>query len=106
MIKSLVLNLAAIALILVGTFNEDYGPLHFNVSVAFFLLIATYLVVDSVIRKSILPTIALIPPITLWVTHFAIKSPPGAAIPELVSTMSFMPFYLRDVKSLTHGGLQ
>ncbi len=106
MIKSLVLNLAAIALILVGTFNEDYGSLHFNVSVAFFLLMATYLVIDSVIRKSILPTIALIPPTTLWVTHFIIKSPPGAAVPEIVSIASFIPFYLRDVKSLIHSGLQ
>ncbi len=100
--KSLVLNLAAIALILVGTFNEDYGSLHFKVSATFFLLIATYLVIDSVIRRSVLPILALILPITLWVTHFTIKSPPGAAIPELVSIASFTPFYLRDIKSVIY----
>jgi len=48
------------------------------------------------IDRSLYPLIVAIAQLTIWVMHIYLKLPPGAAIPELVSVISFIPFYTRD----------
>jgi len=95
-IKSVILATASLNLVLVAVFSEDYGALHFNVSLTFFTLLGTYLITDSLIRKSVIPAVGFIISLTLWLTHFMIKVPPGAAVPEVVSVVAFTTSYVRD----------
>ncbi|MEL9940570.1 MAG: DUF998 domain-containing protein [Ignisphaera sp.] len=88
-------------LILVAVFDEvynRYGKLHFWVSVAFFLSLATSLVIYSLITsnkiKRIMPLALLAVGVALWILHLFYKIPPGAAIPELISIFIIIPFYI------------
>lgn len=91
---AVVLLLAGYSLILVGVFDESYGFLHPVVSVAFFLSLGIFLITYAVSRKTLWPMLSLAVGTVAWVLHLAWKLPKGAAIPELISVMAVLPFYL------------
>ncbi len=94
--NKVILCIAGIMLILIGVLNESYGIIHFIVSVAFFLLIIAYLTSYGYEYISIPAFIIAIFDVIIWTLHFSIHYPPGAAIPELISSISFIPFFLRE----------
>lgn len=90
-------------LILIAVFDEVYGVLHFIVSVLFFVLLALLVLVYSLVLRSVkvvaLAILAIALSTAVWVSHFTMKIPRGAAIPELVSISMAMPFYLHLAKN-------
>ncbi|MEM4469327.1 MAG: DUF998 domain-containing protein [Desulfurococcaceae archaeon] len=95
---ALLVVIAGYALVLVGVFDEVYGALHFVVSVLFFvsilLLVLGYGLVLRDPRIVVLASILVSLNIVVWTLHFAIRVPRGAAIPELISIFTAIPFYL------------
>jgi len=97
--------LAGCTLILVAVFDEAYGRLHFWVSAAFFFTLAVALVIYSITTKifvkRVLALALLAVAIASWALHLCYKTPPGAAIPELISILITIPFYIETaLKSL------
>ncbi|MFZ8791487.1 MAG: DUF998 domain-containing protein [Thermosphaera aggregans] len=92
-----IMAFAGFSLALVGVFDEVYGKTHFIVSIIFFTTILLFLIyysskTDGWRRNGALA--GIIASVIAWALHFTIKTPPGAAIPELVSIFSVAPFYL------------
>jgi len=90
--------IAGYVLILIAVYDESYGRLHFWVSVVFFVLILLLVLVYASLLKStkmLITALALVVVnVILWASHFAVRTPPGAAIPELVSIFTVIPFYI------------
>lgn len=95
-VNRLILCVAGFTLILIGVLNESYGYIHFIVSLAFFLTIIAYLTSYGYIYVSMPAFIIAIIDVIIWMLHFAYYLPPGAAIPEILSSISFVPFFLRE----------
>ncbi len=91
---TMVLLLVGYSLILVGVFDESYGFFHFTASVAFFLSLGLFLAVYILARRTLWPLISLAIGAVAWTLHLVWKVPKGAAIPELISVMVVLPFYL------------
>lgn len=94
----LLVALTGYLLILISVFDEVYGSLHFIVSILFFiLLLLTMLIYVLMSRNKILILTAVILlsfNAFVWYTHIALKTPRGAALPELASVFTAVPFYL------------
>lgn len=90
------------ALILVAVFDEIYGRLHFMVSVLFFTALLLLILIYALVLKSskmiILASLLIVLNIIIWVMHFTIRMPKGAAIPELISIFSALPFYIHLIR--------
>lgn len=86
---------------LVAVFDEVYGDLHFIVSTLFFLSLALVLMVYSVAFHTWTPIPALAVGVTIWVIHFTYSVPRGAAIPELISILIVLPYYIGSFKAVT-----
>lgn len=87
------------AMTLVAVFDEVYGRLHFYVSVALFLCMATLLLyyaarLATSASKRASAILALALAVSVWVLHLTARVPPGAAIPELVSVAALIPFHV------------
>lgn len=95
-IRAIILLYAGFVLVLVGVYDEVYGFLHFIVSVLFFLGIIAYLIAIGIEEKSPYPVIVAVLQLIMWTLHLFYNIPPGAAIPELIAILSFIPFYTRD----------
>jgi hypothetical membrane protein len=96
----LALVFSAIMLIFIGVFDEVYGNLHFYVSVLFFLGLLVYTGLCAVDRDfsaatRSLASVAVVLMAVAWTLHFAFKTPPGAAIPELISVFAWLPLYFK-----------
>jgi len=91
----LLLTSSGFNLILIAVFDEVYGTLHFIVSVIFFLMLAVFLVVYSIRFKSVTAIAAVIISLVIWFLHFVCDIPKGAAIPELVSIVAFITYYIK-----------
>ncbi len=89
---------AAFFLQLVAVYDEVYGVrfdhLHFIVSALFFVAIITFLLLYAVKWRRVWAAAAAAAAVVVWVIHFATDVPPGAAIPELVSVLLFLPAYV------------
>jgi len=96
LVDKILLCIAGIMLILIGVLNESYGIIHFMVSVAFFLSIIAYLTAYGYVYISMPAFIIAVFDVFIWALHFSIYYPPGAAIPELISSISFIPFFLKE----------
>ena len=83
--QRLALYTTCFLLICVAVINENYGPLHFYVSIAFFTALAIFTGIEATRGRSILLWLGLSTAVSIWITHFAYSIPPGAAIPEAVS---------------------
>lgn len=91
-VGALVLCLACVSLVCIGIFNESFKPIHFYVSVAFFVSmpISLLILVGSFWRagqqKWSLFTLAIgLAAATPWVLQYTIHYVPNVAIPEFVS---------------------
>ncbi len=104
-VPKIILSLTGYFLVLIGVFDEVYGMLHFIVSVLFFLCLLSFLIYYGISRKRIDPVILVMINIIVWYLHFVKDLPPGAAIPELISVFSFLPYYtnlLRETSTTTN----
>lgn len=91
------LIVAGYFLVLIAVFDEVYGRLHFYVSAAFFLSIATLLAEYALTfkgTKGLLAAAAIAVGVAAWFAHMAYGLPRGAAVPELISIFVALPFYL------------
>ncbi len=83
---------------LVAVYDEVYGTkfdhLHFIVSALFFIAIIVFLLLYAVRQRSVRAAGAAIAAVVIWAIHFVADFPPGAAIPELVSVLLFLPVYV------------
>lgn len=98
----LLVMVAGYALILVGVFDEVYGVLHFVVSVLFFISILVLILGYGLILKNPkiigLAFVLVALNVIAWALHITTGIPRGAAIPELISIFTTMPFYLHLAK--------
>ncbi len=87
--------IAALALIAIGAFNENYSPTHWYVSLTFFVFspLSMLLLLVAFLRLKQLKTgaftfltamVAAVP----WVAYFAVQYVEGVAIPETVSALA------------------
>ena len=91
---SAVFGAAMIALTCIGIFNESFVPIHYFVSVAFFVLapIALFILTTSFAHKNqwdlAIFTVGIAVAAALpWIFQFAINYVPKVAIPEAVSAL-------------------
>ena len=82
------LMLSGLALQLVATFNEVYRPLHFQVSVLFFLSLCFVSLSYIIEKKSILAVLTLIVGLASWILYGLEMYSAGIAVPETVSSMA------------------
>jgi len=88
-IGSISLLASAIFLALIGVFPENYGPIHFYVSVAFFVLtalsllaLASYLLLESSKLSGLLTLVGALIAALIWLLPWR-----GVAIPEATSSL-------------------
>lgn len=96
---NIALMFSAAMLALVGAFDEIYGALHFAVSVMFFVGIMAFVLLtalDTEVRSTYRAAAAALFALNviMWISHLYYRTPRGAAVPELASVFSFLPFYL------------
>ena len=82
------LLLTGLSLQLVATFNEVYKPLHFQVSVLFFLSLCFVTVSYIIEKRSILALVTLIIGFASWILYGLDIYSAGIAVPETVSSMA------------------
>ncbi|MCW4016648.1 MAG: DUF998 domain-containing protein [Candidatus Bathyarchaeota archaeon] len=82
------LMFSGLALQLVATFNEVYKPLHFQVSVLFFLSLCFASVSYIIEKRSILAVVALTIGLISWILYGLDVYSAGIAVPETVSSMA------------------
>ncbi|MCJ7424066.1 DUF998 domain-containing protein [Candidatus Bathyarchaeota archaeon] len=87
--------LAALALIAIGFFPEDLGPMHFYASVAFFLLFpismlinATALSLSGKTKTGLFTLLAALVAASAWIIQWTVEFGPNVAIPETISAIS------------------
>jgi len=93
-IGAFIFTLAALALVAIGIFTENFGRIHYYVSVAFFtfapismlIICATFFVVGKV-KLGLFTFITAITAALVWVLQFAMQYVPNVAIPETISAL-------------------
>jgi hypothetical membrane protein len=80
--------LVGLALQLVATFDEVYKPLHFQVSVLFFVSLGFVSISYFIEKRSILAVAALIIGAVSWIMYGLEIYSSGIAVPEIVSSMA------------------
>ena len=90
------LMLTGLALQLVATFNEVYKPLHFQVSVLFFLTICFVSVSYIIEKRSVLAIVALVIGFASWILYGMDVYSAGIAVPETVSSMATSIWVVRS----------
>ena len=92
---TVVFALATIALISVGVFPESVRPVHYLVSVAFFVLLPISLIVVTgafwlagQVRMAIFTLTTAFATAIPWILHFSIHYVAGVAIPEIISALA------------------
>lgn len=79
---------AGFSLQLVATFNEVYKPLHFLVSVLFFLSLAISCISFAIEKKSVLAVGALGFGLAIWILYGLDIYSSGIAVPEALSALA------------------
>lgn len=87
--------LASVALLLIGVFHENVRPVHYIVSVMFFMLLPISLLISvgafwlmRRLRMAVFTLLVAVAAATPWVLYFAIHYVSGVAIPEAVSAFA------------------
>jgi hypothetical membrane protein len=87
--------LAMLALIAIGVFNENYTPMHWYASVAFFvlfpismLLLTVAFSVPGQLRMGLFTFLATVIAAAPWVTFFTVRYVENVAIPETISALA------------------
>jgi hypothetical membrane protein len=87
---------------LVGTFNETFGRLHWNVSVLFFLAMMVMTIVYSIEKKSLLALLSLIAAVP-WILYYLGMIHVGVAVPETLTALAMTPWVVSSaVKIYKH----
>jgi hypothetical membrane protein len=90
------LMLTGLALQLVATFNEVYKPLHFQVSVLFFLTICFVSVSYIIEKRSVVTIVALVIGFASWILYWMNVYSAGIAVPETASSMATSIWVVRS----------
>jgi hypothetical membrane protein len=93
-IGAFIFTLAAMALVAIGIFTENFGRIHYYVSVAFFtftpismlIICATFFVMGKV-KMGVFTFLTAIIVAFVWVLQFAMQYVPNVAIPETISAL-------------------
>jgi hypothetical membrane protein len=85
-----------LALQLVATFNEVYKPLHFQVSVLFFLTLCFVSVTYIIEKRSVLAVVALVIGFASWILYGMEIYSFGIAVPEIVSSIAISIWVVRS----------
>jgi hypothetical membrane protein len=93
-IGAFVFTLAALALVAIGIFTENFGRIHYYVSVAFFtfapismlIICATFFTVGKV-KMGLFSFLTAITAALVWILQFAVRYVPNVAIPETFSAL-------------------
>ena len=93
-IGAFIFTLAALALVAIGIFTENFGRIHYYVSVAFFtftpismlIICATFFVMGKV-KMGLFTFLTAITAALVWVLQFAMRYVPNVAIPETISAL-------------------
>lgn len=91
-IGAFIFTLAALALVAIGNFTENFGRIHYYVSVTFFtfapismlIICATFFVIGKV-KLGLFTFLTAITAAFVWVLQFAMRYVPNVAIPETIS---------------------
>jgi len=94
-IGALLFALDALALVAIGVFPESVKPMHYQASVAFFVLLpismsvicATFLLMDKV-KIGLFTLLAAMIAVVVWILQFTTHFAHGVAIPEAISAIS------------------
>ena len=89
-----IFTLAALTLVAIGIFTENFGRIHYYVSVAFFIfapismliICATFFVMGKV-KMGVFTFLTAIIVAFVWVLQFAMRYVPNVAIPETISAL-------------------
>ena len=73
---------------MVATFNEVYNPLHFQVSVLFFVALGVASISYAIERRSILAFAAFVIGFASWALYGLEIYSAGVAVPEIISSMA------------------
>ncbi len=90
-------------LMLVGTFDEVYGKLHFLVSLLFFLGIAISAIIYSYEEKKNYPIISTVIIALAWALQLSGACPCGEAVPEMISVLVTLPWYVDSLRNVERG---
>jgi hypothetical membrane protein len=93
-IGAFIFTLAALVLVAIGIFTENFGRIHYYVSVAFFtfapismlIICATFFVMRKV-KMGLFTFLTAIIAALVWVLQFAMRYVPNVAIPETISAL-------------------
>ena len=94
-IGAFIFVLASMALFAIGVFPENIRPVHYIVSVMFFVLLPTSMLVITgafwlrrQVRMAVFTLLVAVTAAAPWVLYFAVQYVPGVAIPEAVSAFA------------------
>ncbi len=91
---------ASYFLIMIGTFDEVYGRLHFLVSLIFFLALAFASLTYSFEEKTNYPVVIAVIIAVVWAIQLSGLCKCGAAIPEIVSVLVTLIWFLDSMIKL------
>ncbi len=91
---------ASYFLILIGTFDEVYGALHFIVSLIFFLALAIASLAYSFEGKSNYPVVIAVIIAAVWAIQLSGLCSCGAAIPEIISIFVTLVWFFDSMVKL------
>jgi hypothetical membrane protein len=94
-VGALVLGAAALALVAIGVFPESVRPVHYLVSVMFFVLLPISLLIItgafwrmSQMLMTLFTLLVAIAAISPWILLFSVRYVAGVAVPEFVSALA------------------
>jgi hypothetical membrane protein len=94
-IGAFIFALAALTLVAIGIFTENFGRIHYYVSVSFFvfapismLIICLTFFVMGKVKMGVFTFLTAIIMASVWVLQFAMRYVPNVAIPETISALS------------------
>jgi hypothetical membrane protein len=94
-VGAFVLGAATLALVAIGVFPESVRPVHYMVSVAFFVLLPISLLIitgtfwfKGQVRVAVFTLLVAIATVAPWVLLFAVRYVAGVAVPEFVSALA------------------
>ena len=93
-IGAFIFTLVALALVAIGIFTENFGRIHYYVSVAFFtfapismlIICATFFSMGKV-KMGLFTFLTAITAALVWVLQFSMRYVPNVAIPETISAL-------------------
>jgi len=97
------LMFAGLALQMVATFNEVYKPLHFQVSVLFFVALGVASISYAVEKRSVLAFASLVIGFASWILYGLEIYSAGIAVPETISSMAAVTWVMLSALRIYFG---